>query len=415
MKCAIVLFVGAVAVLLLVSSLRGPLFDKKGQNPAPLAKTLPPVPPEPLRVGTNKHSTTKEAAALDKAGPLDPEKAEEEAHKEMDRQNLRKLHAGIFAYRKKHGHFPEFLSQLVPEFISAEALVSPRPKEKRGQHAYLLKRDHEDPSLSEASYGFEFSNLVFRDDRTFAEIKEVQRAEWGDTVPILRCFNYDKVINMAYGGEIFETQLDWEYDPATLDVVDKYGWGPGLKEGEFVKVRVTNSDGTPLPNADVWAGGRTYSFALPDRPFPTDGEGYASIPLGVDVDRTALQLRLSAPGLAAPVVAFESGQVPDSPTLVAEPAQTIGGQLLADNGAPLPGTRLVLKRSADAGGSGTVVSYIKTDAQGQWQAAIHPNDLQGLSAVVALPGSQPSHQSGQPLDPAAAIRGEAVVHQSGGG
>lgn len=48
--------------------------------------------------------------------------SEIERLKEMDRENMRKLRTGIFAYRERHGDYPEYLSQLVPEFVSAEAL-----------------------------------------------------------------------------------------------------------------------------------------------------------------------------------------------------------------------------------------------------------------------------------------------------
>ena len=41
----------------------------------------------------------------------------------------------------------------------------------------------------------------------------------GDAVPILRAFGYEKVINMAYSGDLYETDLNWEWDPATLDIV----------------------------------------------------------------------------------------------------------------------------------------------------------------------------------------------------
>ena len=87
----------------------------------------------------------------------------------------------------------------------------------------ILTTDHPDPGVEKPAYGYEFSNLLFRDGRTFEEIKEVQRAEWGDVVPILRAFGYGKVINMSYGGDLYETELNWEWDPATLDVVAANG------------------------------------------------------------------------------------------------------------------------------------------------------------------------------------------------
>lgn len=176
-----------------------------------------------------------------------------ERQKEIDRQHLRALHTAIFAYKKAHGHFPEYLSQLVPDFVEEGTLHSPRRGAEKPNGQLL---NHPDPGNEKPSYAFEFSNVVFRDGRTFAEIKEVQRAEWGDAVPILRRFGPDKVMNMSYGGDLYETELNWEWDPATLDVVAARGWGPGLTEGEFTTVQVLGASGQPLTNAQVWTDGR---------------------------------------------------------------------------------------------------------------------------------------------------------------
>ncbi len=142
-------------------------------------------------------------------------------------------------------------------------------------------------------------------------------ARFPHTVPLLRVFGYDKVINMAWGGEIYETQLNWEWDAATLDVVEKLGWGPGLDSGDMVKVRVQSADSTPVSGAKVWADGRNYSFDLPDRPFLTDADGYARIPIGVDHDRTALAMRLEASGFTAPLATFPQGAPPAETVITA--------------------------------------------------------------------------------------------------
>ena len=142
---------------------------------------------------------------------------------------------------------------------------------------------------------------------------EIQRSEWGDVVPILRSFGYDgRVLNLSYSGHFYETELNWEWDPVTLEMVDHIGWGPGLEVGEFVKVQVLQPDGSPAANAAVWADGRIYSFSLPNRPYPTDANGYARIPLGADLDRTALVLRATDSGMASPTVIQPAGQPADA-------------------------------------------------------------------------------------------------------
>lgn len=364
----------------------------------PVGRRVPvvsfPVKPASLQPVEDEAAPVEEQAA---ATARDAAKAEVERHKEIDRDHLRKLHAGLFAYKQKHGVFPEYLSQLVPEFVSADVLSSPRTPEQ-GMNRFA-QMDHPDPGVATPAYGFEFSNLEFRDGRTFAEIKEVQRAEWGDAVPILRAFGYDTVINMAYGGAIYETALNWEWDPATLDVVDMVGWGPGLTVGEMVKVQVTGPDGQPLANAQVWADGRNYSFDLPNRPYPTDAEGYATIPVGADIDRTALRLRAEAPGLASPVTAFALGAVPSEYSIQVAPSEQVNGRAVDADGQPLPLARVLLREAvADESGRPLNLMSVQTDHDGRWFADLHPESISRLEGVVGVPGGIPMvFAPGQPL------------------
>ncbi len=354
-----------------------------------------------------------EPAAPPVVTPLTPEEeaaAEKERHKAIDREHMTQLRAGILAYLAKHGHYPEYLTQLVPEFVAAEVLYSPRKKQQR-EAVDRADLDHPDPGLAKPSYGYEFSNVVFRDGRTFAEIKEVQRREWGDVVPLLRCFAYGEgeVMNMAYGGDIYETTLNWEWDAGTLDLVEKYGWGPGLTTGEFVRVQVLQPNGQPAANAQVWADGRNFSFDLPNRPFATDASGWATIPVGVDLDRTALSLRAEFSGMASATLRYPVGEMPQTAALSMAPAVTVGGTAVDAAGNPLANSRVYLQMNEDAARKPTVTT-VRTDRNGRWTAAIHSGDLQNLSAVIGVPSGPPiRYLSGKPLDAAAARTGTAVV------
>lgn len=330
------------------------------------------------------------------------------AHREIDKTHMRAIHAGLFAYKAKHGHFPEYLSQLIPEYISAEILTTPRAGDATARQ--FLDGDHPDPNAKPA-YGFEFSNLEFRDGRTFAEIKEVQRSEWGDVVPLLRAFGYDgHVLNMSYSGDFYETRLNWEWDAATLDLVDKLGWGPGLADGDFVKVRVLGADGQPVPNARVWADGRNYSFDLPDRPFVTDAEGHVSIPIGVDADRTALALRADAPGMTAPAIQLRAGDV-EAQTLQLAPATQVSGIVLDSKCRPAAGRRIFLKTPPESGAFQTLAQVV-TGPDGRWSAGLHPSQTQSFNAFVAQPGgAELKFNVGSPVDPTAAARGSAVIRE----
>lgn len=391
---------------------RGNQVPAARQSPSP-AGPLPGAPPPPGGVEEAekpvKASGIGIAALLKQRGEKEAlALADVEKQKEIDKTHMSTIREGLFAYRAKYGHYPEYLSQLAPEFVSADNLVSPRKKNQRGDG--ILASDHPDPGMQEPSYGYEFSNLEFRDGRTFAEIKEVQRSEWGDVVPMLRFFGYDKVINLSVGGEFFETRLDWEWDAATLDVVDKLGWGPGLTEGEMVKVKVVGPDGAPLTGAKVWADGRNYSFDLPDRPYTTDAEGYAKIPVGVDIDRTALALRVEADGYTAPVTKYALGSVPENTTLRTETAsQTVGGQLLDESGAPMADTRVLIRASPDGPQSGATLANVRTDSEGRWQAVVNPADASSFSVQAGIPGGPALKSGGVAVDAAAAAAGNAVV------
>lgn len=399
------------AILLLLAGAGVFAFYPRPALPSNTAKASAPLPPGkptgPKAPGPDKVAAP--SAMAKKAGPvrvLTEAEQEIERHKAIDREHLTKIRTGIFAYKSKYGQYPEYLSQLVPEFVTADTLQSPHKKKEARDSADF---DHQDPGVAQPSYGYEFSNLEFRDGRTFAEIKEVQRSEWGDVVPLLRCFAYGGAMNMAYGGDVYETALNWEWDAATLDLVEKYGWGPGLKTGEMVKVRVTGADGRPFPGAEVWADGRNYSFDLPNRPYPVDASGYALIPVGVDIDRTALSLRAVAPGLASAGMRFPVGELPQGQVLTLSPVENVSGVALDAAGQPMPNARILL-RTGEAGGNGSPVTFVKADQDGRWQAPVHPVELIGLSAAVAIPGGWPfKYAQGQVLDSVTALAGKAEV------
>ncbi|MCX6857459.1 MAG: hypothetical protein NTV80_21420 [Verrucomicrobia bacterium] len=343
----------------------------------------------------------------------DSDQAEIERCKKIDIEHLKKIHQGIMAYLKKYGHYPEQLSQLVPEFITADVLQSPRKKLDKSNAYFAV--EHADTGIARPSYAFEFSNIEYRDGRTFAEIKEVQRTELGDVVPMLRSFAYDKVINVSCRGDVYETQLNWEWDSATLDLADMYGWGPGLSVGDMVRVRVLLPDGSPANGAKVWADGRNYSFDLPNRPFTADSDGWVTIPVGVDTDRTALVLRAERGDFASATSRSQRGNLPQNQSITLAPAESIGGTVVGYDGKAMPGARVFLQSTASAGGAGSAsrtMMNVRADSNGHWSAQVHPDELAaGLEARIGEPAGTPfkSVLPGSLIDSASAKAGRAVV------
>ncbi|RYD27038.1 MAG: hypothetical protein EOP86_25120, partial [Verrucomicrobiaceae bacterium] len=176
-----------IAILAILAVLTGIWLLTRGEAPDGAAPAPAPHPSSKLSAIRPEPSLPKkEKEKLSKVKVSSPELAEIEKNKEIDREHLRKLRDGIFAYKAKYGSYPEYLSQLAPEFVPADALQSPQAK--NGFSESILSSDHPDPGMEKPAYGYEFSNLEFRDGRTFAEIKEVQRTEWGDAIPLLRVF-----------------------------------------------------------------------------------------------------------------------------------------------------------------------------------------------------------------------------------
>ena len=54
--------------------------------------------------------------------------------------------------------------------------------------------------------------------------KNRQRKIYGDAVPMIRCTHHDRVLNISYGGELFESSVTWESDDRFLQL------GKGLEE-----------------------------------------------------------------------------------------------------------------------------------------------------------------------------------------
>ncbi|MCB1097050.1 MAG: hypothetical protein KDN22_15865 [Verrucomicrobiae bacterium] len=403
--------IGATLALLLIGALWWKFARNRLEGETAGTSSTLSLPPAPLPMPRPNVPLAQDNENIDAQQDTNEELTEEERFKLIDGENMKRLHAGIFAYKEKFGEYPEYLSQLVPDFVDAEALVSPR--------GALELEEHADPGLEKPSYGYEFSNLEFRDGRTFAEIKDVQRSEWGDVVPMLRSFGYSdgKVLNMSYAGELYETKINWEWDPATLDLVAELGWGPGLDVGAFTEVRVVDAAGAPVAGAEVWADGRTYSFDLPNRPFATNDEGYARIPLGADLDRTALVLRVATDdGLASTAVAFQNGTPPDHYEMTVEPAQTVGGTVTDAEGQPVGDTWIYLKTGTSTDNNdfmsqvGRNLGTVKTNENGQWIASLHPDDTSDFGAVVATPSvAIPKFTTPIPVPPAEAAQGSAIL------
>jgi len=199
----------------------------------------------PSRPDTQRESQQRDASAtvplpklLD--GPEEPEvmvvieasppdnEPSADSLKRQCQQNLRELYAGIKVYQKSHRDLPDWLSDLVPEHISkTNIFVCPTQTETITTYPGL-----EDPRIK-TSYTYDFCaraipNTVWGGSPvTMKDWKNRQRKLYGDAVPMIRCTHHDRVLNVSYGGELFESSVSWENDERFLKLSSGREQGPG--------------------------------------------------------------------------------------------------------------------------------------------------------------------------------------------
>ena len=210
------------------------------------AQTKAPPPPSLMLVA---------AVAAGNAGAT----ALEDEERAIDKQHLRQIYQAIQTYRLKHGTLPNWLSDLVPEFLPDSAVLM-SPVELRTGRSVLW--GYGDPKLK-GSYIYEFSQIAAGGRRdqdiplTMKQWKDLQMDEFGPVTPILRCHLHDPILNLSFSGEIYETGLFWETDTNTLALMARLGPGPGARDGRQLRLTVVDAaTAQPLADVEVKASGR---------------------------------------------------------------------------------------------------------------------------------------------------------------
>src|SRR5579884_3320670 len=128
-------------------------------------------------------------------------------------RNLKLIYEAIQAYRMDHKDLPNWLSDLVPQYITdANVLVCPACR-RTGQAELTPLADPKLPS----SYYFEFCPIGFApkefpgsETKTRREWKRRQMSLVGSVVPLVRCRHHGRVLNLAFDGKIYESGEMWE-------------------------------------------------------------------------------------------------------------------------------------------------------------------------------------------------------------
>lgn len=137
--------------------------------------------------------------------PLDAENIE------ICTKNLVEIGKALQAYQEKHGDFPEWLSDLYPEYLKDEKLLLCPADSALGDPAYPQAKD---PKLP-VSYVYEFNPSM-------RERKVEQRRAFGDITPIVRCRHHRKdgepvFLNLSYAFEVYQSGINWEREPEAIE------------------------------------------------------------------------------------------------------------------------------------------------------------------------------------------------------
>jgi 5-hydroxyisourate hydrolase-like protein (transthyretin family) len=331
-----------------------------------------------------------------------------EMTKATDKEHMLAIWKALMDYKKAHGKLPDYLSDLVPEYLPDKSvLMSPVQDDNR--------QGGMDPKFA-SSYSYEFGAAEFAGQgRTFREVKEVQMKEFGPVTPILRCFAHgDRVMSVAYSGDYFESELYWESSPEARALRKKLGAGSGFDEGEFSEVQVLdNRTGEAIAGAEVRLTQRQYHFLpLPDRTLKTDADGRVRVPLGPAVPPSRqLTVTVWKPGFYAPSETWVEGQMPLERTWRMMPGMTIGGVVKDHEGGLLKGAKVVVTvmtrplvvpqpgqapvpglppgvsglEGSDGALQLQVVEASVTDAEGHWRCESVPKEMVELTLCVRHP------------------------------
>ena len=128
---------------------------------------------------------------------------------EICKQHLVEIGKAIETYKKEHGDFPEWLSDLHPKHLAdANTLICPADEEG-GKTIFPMNTDPKMP----VSYGYQFHP-------EYREEKSTQREMYGDIIPLVRCRHHENedfdCLNLSFSSKIYKSSAVWEFTPEDL-------------------------------------------------------------------------------------------------------------------------------------------------------------------------------------------------------
>ena len=128
---------------------------------------------------------------------------------EVCTQNLVVIGKAIEAYKKEHGDFPDWLSDLHPKHLADANTLICLADEEGGKAIFSTNTDPEMP----VSYGYQFHP-------EYREEKSEQREMYGDVMPLVRCRHHANedfhCLNLSFASKIYKSSAVWEYTPEDM-------------------------------------------------------------------------------------------------------------------------------------------------------------------------------------------------------
>ncbi len=127
--------------------------------------------------------------------------------------NLRKIYAALQKYEKDKGMLPNWLSDLVPYYVSQETLLCPHNPVTKGPVGQV-----QDPKpICSYQYEFNLNRYSLKQPTPGVTTRDWKIAEvevFGDLVPLVRCWTHGSLdsamINLDLNGRIYLSAMGWE-------------------------------------------------------------------------------------------------------------------------------------------------------------------------------------------------------------
>jgi hypothetical protein len=141
-------------------------------------------------------------------------------HLEQCRSNLAAIFIAIQHYRRDNHRLPNELRDLVPKYLPNDSFLKcPAGQPAPDWQSVPLNREQ---VTATAGYVYEFEQTPLTNALaqglgiTLQSWRQLQMGRIGSELPIVRCTNHVRVLNLSFGGEIRESGPEWESDFARV-------------------------------------------------------------------------------------------------------------------------------------------------------------------------------------------------------